>query len=148
MSEEGDVFYNIEYSGLDLAGNRYILKSKEAVNSTNNQEIVNMAYVEAVFYFKDSTTLSIESKKGIYNNKTLDMIFKDNAKAYYEGSELLGEIIEYSNSKRFISVSNNVKINDVRGTIEADKLLFDLSTQKLDIEAFNDTKVNANINLK
>jgi hypothetical protein len=148
LSEEGDVFYNIEYSGLDLAGNRYILKSKEAVNSTNNQEIVNMAYVEAVFYFKDSTTLSIESKKGIYNNKTLDMIFKDNAKAYYEGSELLGEIIEYSNSKRFISVSNNVKINDVRGTIEADKLLFDLSTQKLDIEAFNDTKVNANINLK
>ena len=29
---KGDVFYNIEYSGLDLAGNRYILKSKEAHN--------------------------------------------------------------------------------------------------------------------
>ena len=25
-----DVFYNIEYSGFDLAGNRYVLKSKEA----------------------------------------------------------------------------------------------------------------------
>lgn len=148
LSEEGDVFYNIEYSGLDLAGNRYILKSKEAVNSKTNLEIVNMAYVEAIFYFKDSTTLNIKSKKGIYNNKTLDMIFKDNAKAYYEGSELLGGIIEYSNSKRFISVSNNVKINDIRGTIEADKLLFDLRTQKLDIVSFNDTKINANINLR
>jgi hypothetical protein len=27
---EQDIFYNIEYSGLDLAGNRYILKAKEA----------------------------------------------------------------------------------------------------------------------
>jgi lipopolysaccharide assembly outer membrane protein LptD (OstA) len=148
LPEDGDIFYNIEYSGLDLAGNRYILKSKEAVNSKTDLEIVNMVYVEAVFYFKDSTTLNIESNKGIYNNKTLDMIFKGDAKAYYEGSELLGEIIEYSNSKRFISVSNNVKINDFRGTVEADKLLFDLVTQKLDITAFNDTKVNANINLK
>ena len=26
---DGDIFFNIEYSGLDLAGNRYILKSKE-----------------------------------------------------------------------------------------------------------------------
>ena len=33
----GDTFYNIEYSGLDLAGNRYILKSKEAKNSKVNQ---------------------------------------------------------------------------------------------------------------
>ena len=32
-TEISDVFFNIEYSGLDLAGNRYILKSKEARNS-------------------------------------------------------------------------------------------------------------------
>ena len=30
ISQDEDVFYNIEYSGLDLSGNRYILKSKEA----------------------------------------------------------------------------------------------------------------------
>ena len=39
-TENGDVFYNIEYSGLDLAGNRYILKSKEAYNSKSNQEML------------------------------------------------------------------------------------------------------------
>ena len=31
-SQDGDIFFNIEYSGLDLAGNRFILKSKEAFN--------------------------------------------------------------------------------------------------------------------
>ena len=30
QSADGDVFFNIEYSGIDLNGNRYILKSKEA----------------------------------------------------------------------------------------------------------------------
>ena len=29
QSDEADSFYNIEYTGLDLAGNRYILKSEE-----------------------------------------------------------------------------------------------------------------------
>ena len=28
--EDKDVFFNIEYTGLDLNGNRYLLKSKEA----------------------------------------------------------------------------------------------------------------------
>ena len=31
IKNEDDIFYNIEYSGLDLVGNRYILKSKEAI---------------------------------------------------------------------------------------------------------------------
>ena len=43
-SREEDVFFNIEYSGLDLAGNRYILKTAEAYNNRNNQEIVNLKY--------------------------------------------------------------------------------------------------------
>ena len=48
----GDVFFNIEYSGLDLAGNRYILKSEEAFNNKINQEIANMKSVRAVFTLK------------------------------------------------------------------------------------------------
>ena len=36
--QEVDVFYNIEYSGLDLSGNRYILKSKEALSDKSKKE--------------------------------------------------------------------------------------------------------------
>ena len=38
---------------------------------------------------------------GIYNNKTLDMIFEKNVKANYEESKLFAEKAEYSNSKVF-----------------------------------------------
>ena len=44
-------FIILEYSGLDLSGNRYIIKSKEAINNKNNQELVNMKGVNAYFLF-------------------------------------------------------------------------------------------------
>ena len=64
-SQIGDVFFNIEYSGIDLAGNRYILKSKEATSNQEVKEIVNMKFVTAIFYFKDDTVLSVNSNKGV-----------------------------------------------------------------------------------
>ena len=147
-SQDGDIFFNIEYSGLDLAGNRFILKSKEAFNKKASQEIVNMKFVEATFYFKDDTVLRVLSDSGIYNNKTLDMNFDGNVIAKYEGSELFAQKAEYSNSKSFLMISNNVKVKDYRGTMFADKLFFDIKKQTLNIASTKDGKVNANINLK
>ena len=76
------------------------------------------------------------------------MNFDGNVKANYEGSELFAQKAEYSNSKSFLTISNNVKIKDIRGTMVADKLLFDIKKQTLNIASFNDGKINANINLK
>ena len=115
-SAEGDTFFNISYSGLDLSGNRYVLKSKEAKTFSENKEIVNMKFVEAIFYFKDETVLNIRSNEGIYNNRTLDMTFEGDVKAIYEKSELFANKAEYSNSKSFLIVSDNVKVKDAKGT--------------------------------
>ena len=147
-SNKGDIFYNIEYSGLDLAGNRYILKSLEAYNNPQDQEIVMMKTVEAIFYFKDNTILYVWSDNGKYNNRTLDMQFEGNLEAVYEETELFANNAEYSNSKSFLTITNNVKIQDIRGTMFADKLLFDIKKQTLNIASFNDNKINANMNLK
>ena len=147
-SQDGDIFFNIEYSGLDLAGNRFILKSKEASNKKANEEIVSMKFVEAFFYFKDGTVLKIKSDSGVYNNKTLDMKFDGNVMAKYEGSELFAQKAEYSNSKSFLMISNNVKVKDYRGTMFADKLFFDIKKQTLNIASTKNDNVNANVNLK
>jgi hypothetical protein len=146
--QKENIFYNIEYSGLDLAGNRYIIKSKEATTNASNQEIVNMKFVESFFYFKDDTVLKVKSDYGTYNNKTLDMFFDSNVKANYQNSVLFAENAEYSNSENFLSISGKVRIEDFKGTMFADKLLFDIKKQKLNITSFNDDKINANLNLK
>ena len=145
---DGYIFFNIEYSGLDLAGNRYILKSEEAYNNKSNQKIVNMKTVNAVFYFKDGTILTVLSDTGVYNNESLDMIFNGNVKAAYDGSELFAEKAEYNNSESFLTISEKVIVKDPRGTINADKLFFDIKKQKLNIASFDNKKINANINLK
>tara|TARA_Y100000816_G_scaffold289363_1_gene275670 strand:- start:293 stop:904 length:612 start_codon:yes stop_codon:yes gene_type:complete len=148
QAEGGDIFYNIEYSGLDLSGNRYILKSEEASNEKTNKDIVNMRIVEAIFFFKDDTELRISSDSGTYNNKTLDMSFNGNIKASYEGSNLYAQKAEYSNSKSFLIISDEVKIDDIRGSMVADKLYFDIKKQTLNIASSNDKKINTNVNLK
>ncbi len=146
--ESADIFYNIEYSGLDLVGNRYILRSNEAFNDKLNQEVVYMKGVEAQFYFKDNTLLEVMSEEGVYNNQTLDMNFYKNVKAKYEGSELFAQKAEYSNSESFLIISDSVRVKDFRGTMVADNLFFDIKKQTLNISTIDDKKINANVNLK
>ena len=107
-----------------------------------------MKFVDAFFYFKDNTILKVESDTGIYNNKTLDMSFVGNVKASYEGSNLFAEKAEYSNSESYLVISENVKINDVKGSMVADKLYFDIKKQTLNIASFNDGKISTSVNLK
>ena len=120
---EGDVFYDIEYVGLDLAGNRYILKSKEAFTKTSSTEVINLKLVEATFYFKDGSTLNVFSDEGDYNNLNLDMNFYGNVRGIYGDSKLFAQKAEYSNRESMLLISEKVKVNDPQGTLNADKLL-------------------------
>jgi hypothetical protein len=148
QADDGDTFYNISFSGLDLSGNRYILNAEEAKNDKIKPEIIYMKEIDAIFYFKDGTDLKILADKGVYNNKSLNMIFEKNIKAFYENSSLLAEKAEFSNSKGLLIVSDEIRFKDQKGILVADKLLFDVKKQTLDISAFENKKVNANIDLK
>ena len=145
---DNDTFYNVEYSGFDLNGNRYIIKCKEAVVNKNSIELIKMQFVNAKFYFKDDTTLFINSDSGIYNNKTLDIQFSKNVKGSYLNSKLFAQNANYSNSNGYVSISNNVIIEDPKGSMFAKKLLFDIKTKTLKISSSQNERVKANITLK
>ena len=145
---DNDTFYNVEYSGFDLNGNRYIIKCKEAVVNKNSIELINMQFVNAKFYFKDDTTLFINSESGIYNNKTLDIQFSKNVRGSYLNSKLFAQNANYSNSSGYVSISNNVIIEDPKGSMFAKKLLFDIKTKTLKISSSQNERVKANITLK
>ena len=147
VSDEFNIFYNIEYSGIDLSGNRYILKSEEAKSEKLEQEIINMKGVTAFFYFKDDAILEIRSKFGIYNNKTLDMKFDQEIKAKYNNSTLNANTAEYLNSKGSLKISGDVSLIDAKGKLAADILTFDLKKQTLDIESNNNNYVNTLLKL-
>jgi len=148
QSADGDVFFNIEYSGIDLNGNRYILKSKEARTDNKNQNLVMMKEVTGIFYFKDNTVLDIKSASGIYNNKTLDIIFTGDVKAFYNEGELYAQKAEYNNTKNYLKLTEDVHIHSIKGEMFADELFFDIKKKTLNIASYNNNKINSNINLK
>ena len=141
-----NVFYNVKYSGLDLEGNRYSIVAEEGTNSEANPNIVKMKGVNATFYFEDDTVLIITSEKGEYNNNTLDIVFENKVKASYDNSELYAEKAEFSNSGNFLIVSKNVKITDEKGSMVADKLLFDIKDKTLNITANEGGMVKSKVN--
>ena len=147
-SDKFDIFFNIEYSGFDLSGNRYILNSKKAYSEKSNSEIVDMEGVKAIFYFKDGTELNIFSEKGLYNNKTLDMEFSLNVRALYGDSKLLAQKAQYSNKNNLLKISDNVVVDDIKGSMYAEEILFDISDQSLRIKSKKNERINTNINLK
>lgn len=143
--EDGNLFYNIEYSGIDLAGNRYIIKSEKAESNVSDENLIDMTGVTAVFYFKDETILEIKSDFGIYNNDNLDIKFEKNVYANYKKSVLKAQLAEYYNDMGKLIISDNVSVNDIQGNLKADKLVFDVNDKTLEIESFNNNKINVNV---
>ena len=78
----------------------------------------------------------------VFSNEKLCMIrFNENDSDYFSLSF-------FCRGSDWWTISEKVKISDARGTMIADKLLFDIKKQTLNIASFKDDKINANINLK
>ena len=68
-----DIFYNIEYSGLDLSGNRYILKSKEAFSDKTNSGF-NDRYLNIIEkYPEDWKQICSNEEINEYSKKIFDI---------------------------------------------------------------------------
>jgi hypothetical protein len=145
-SSDTNSFVDIEYSGFDLSGNRYVLESKEADFKTQTPELINMKNVKAKFYLKDNTVLTVTSEEGLYNNITLDMNFKKNVKANYLTHVLLSDILSYSNSSAKLIATGNVRGESIeKGKFSADNVEYDLTGKNLNFSMFGDKQVNIKI---
>ena len=139
-------FVDVEYSGFDLNGNRYTLNAGEADFETKTPEIIDMKNVEANFYLKDGTLLRIISDDGLYNNKTLDMIFIDNVKTTYLSSILLSNQLDYSNTNGKLLASGNVRGESIdKGEFSADNAEYDLASKTLNFSMFGNKQVNVKL---
>lgn len=138
-------FENVKYFGVDLNDNRYKIKSKYAEFEIENPELIEMKVMDAVFYFKDGTTLTVVGDFGTYNNKTKDMTFRQNVKATYLDHLSYSDNLDYFNTKNILTIYGNVITESVQGELKADILNFDLTTKTLDISMHNNGQVNVNL---
>ena len=135
----------MEYQGIDLNGNRYLIKSEEAEFDVSKPELIFMEIMNTTFYFKDGTKLSVSADRGVYNNLTNDMEFRENVLAIYGENKINADNLDYFNTKSLLTVYGNVIGNGLKGDIVADKLNFDISKRTLDISMFNNDQINVNV---
>ena len=140
-----NTFEDIEYKGIDLNGNRYEIKSEIASFDVKSPELIDMKIMKGIFYFKDGTILTVTGDYGKYNNKTMDMEFKNNVVAKYIDNILYADNLNYMNTKNMLTIYGNVKTESVKGNIAADKLEFDLSDQTLDASMFSEEQIKVKL---
>ena len=145
-SPDTNSFNDIEYSGFDLTGNKYLLKAVKADFKTESPELINMKIVEAKFYLKDNTVLTVNSDEGLYNNITFDMNFKKNVKADYLTHNLLSDSLSYSNSSAKLIATGNVRGESIeKGEFSADKVEYDLANKTLNFSMYGSKQVKVKI---
>jgi len=140
-----NTFENVEYKGIDLNGNRYIIKSKNAEFDSSTPELINMKIMEAIFYFKDGTVLIVSGDYGNYNNKTNDMEFRKNIIANYNEYNLYADNLDFFNTKNLLTIYGNVLGEGVKGNIKTDILNFDLNKKTLDISTYDNKQTDINL---
>tara|TARA_B110000259_G_C13916047_1_gene362893 strand:+ start:111 stop:686 length:576 start_codon:yes stop_codon:yes gene_type:complete len=135
-------FSDIEYSGFDLTGNRYVLQAKQADFRTETPELINMKGVTAKFYLKDSSILNVTSDEGLYNNITFDMNFEKNVQVDYLTHNLLSDSLSYSNSNAKLIATGNVRGESIeKGEFNADKVDYDLADKTLNLSMFGNEQI-------
>lgn len=142
---ESNYFEDVEYKGIDANGNRYLLQSNIATFSDENPEQVNMIEMNAIFYFKDGAILKVSGNKGMYNNKTNDMEFRENVKVIQAENKILADNLDYFNLKRLIKVYGNVKGKSLDGNFTSDILNINIDNQLVDILMYNNEQVKINL---
>lgn len=139
-------FTDIEYSGFDLNGNRYVLQARQANFETKSPEIINMKEIFARFFLKDETVLIVTSDEGLYNNITLDMDFKKNVKADYSTHTLFSDLLSYSNSNAKLIAAGNVRGESIeKGEFSADNVEYELTDKTLNLSMFGSKQVNVKL---
>lgn len=140
-----NTFENVEYKGIDLRGNRYVIKSEKAEFDVNNPELIDMKVMTAIFYFKDGSVLTVNGDYGKYNNETYDMEFRNNIVANYQNDIVYADNLDYFNTKNLLTIYGNVRGESIKGNITGDKVKIDLSKKTLDISMFDEKQINVNV---
>ena len=142
---ETNFFENVEYKGIDRNGNRYLLKSQIASFNKDKPELVNMVGMNASFYFKDGTILKVSGKKGVYNNKTNDMKFREDVKVVQAENQISADNLDYFNLKRLINIYGTVVGQSLDGNFSSDILNLNIDDQSVDFLMNNNNQVKINL---
>jgi uncharacterized protein YxeA len=140
QSSESTYINDINYTSIDLRGNKYQITAKLAEIKIENSDVMFLTDVIAFIFIKNKDAVKITSNYGKYNTINYDTIFSENVIVVYPGHKITGEYLDFSFLTNLGIFTTNVIYTGEKTNLFADKVEMNLATKDTKIFMNNTEK--------
>ena len=133
---EKNLISNLKYKSLDEMGNKYLINSKSAEISSENEQLIKLIDVSAKIILKNKSPILINSDYAIHNKSAFDTKFYDNVYISFEDLKVFSENLDLMYNSNFVSLYNIKEIYNNNVELKADKIDFDILTKNVSINMY------------
>ena len=138
-------FENIIYKGIYDLDKTFSIQAEEALMLDEEADIVYMKGMHVILYLNDGRIVNIISTKGRYNKATYDCFFENNVKATDGETEIFSDNLDLFATENSVKIYNNVSLNDITGSLKADKIDYDFETKYFRVSMFGDKTIKMKV---
>ena len=142
---ESTTFKNIIYKGIYDLDKIFTIQAEEALILNEEADIVYMNGMHVILYLNDGRIVNITSTKGRYNKATYDCFFENNVKATDGETEIFSDNLDLFATENSVKIYNNVNLNDITGSLKADKIDYDFETKYYKVSMFDDKTIKMKV---
>tara|TARA_B100000989_G_scaffold298368_1_gene287322 strand:- start:12414 stop:13013 length:600 start_codon:yes stop_codon:yes gene_type:complete len=124
-----DLFYKSE----DKKGNKYEIKSKDGVISSQDNNLIFMNKVKAVIFLNNGKRVLINSNSAEYNNNNNDTLFKGSVEMQYDEHFMVSDFLSLSFENQVATIYENVSYKSFTSTLKADKIIINIFNKNTQI---------------
>ena len=138
--KEKNLISNLKYKSFDAMGNEYLINSRSAELSSNNEELIKLIDVSAKIILKKKSPILIKSDYAIHDKNMFDTKFYGNVNVTHEDIKIFSENLDMMYNNNFVSLYNIKEIYDNNIQLKADKIDFDILTKNVSINMNKNTE--------
>ena len=125
---------NLKYDVKFDDDTRYIITSDiSEITYLDNQEIVLMQVVKAIFQDEKGSILMITSDKAIYNNSNYNTSFEKNVSITYLNEQIKSDKLLLNFEENIVTISENIIYEGMKGLMKTDNIKIDLVSKDIKI---------------
>ena len=148
IDETNNLIKNLKYEVKLSNNSKYTINSDlSELKYINQNEIIEMKNVEAIFIDKKKNTLVIIADEAIFNSSNNNTSFKKNIKITYQDNNIFSENADINFIENTILIYENTLYKNPRGVIKTDNIKIDLTTKNVFMfmnDSKNKVKVKSN----
>ena len=110
-----------------------ITSNLSEITYQDEDEIVLMQTVKAIFKDKDDSILEIISDKAEFNNSTYNTDFSNNVKITYLDNSIQSEKLLLNFEENVVTISDNIIYEGIQGLMKTDNIKIDLISRSIEV---------------